>query len=234
MDNLNPYDKESFKEEFPNTEHYRLIKKLYPTAELSYDPIHPLGCTREELFLDHNIIDVTPFYYLQYLNSDVTVYDLGCGFNFFKPFFKNLVGVDPYDGRADKDDLIDASYYAEHKSCYDAAFSINALHFVPAIYLPNVCNQFTTMLKPGGTGFITFNITRSLEVSASERYVRHIDYNSSSFKWIPNIGDSFLETWVRKQFDNFSHEIKVFDVSLSSALDQSLNGNVRLVVTRSS
>lgn len=220
MDNINPYDKESFKEEFPNTKYYRLIKELYPTAEISYDPL--TFTTREELFLDHNTVDATPFYYLQYLNSDATVYDLGCGFNFFKPFFKNLVGVDPYDERADRDDIVDVTYYKEHESCYESLFSINALHFVPIHYLRDVVEGFVSMLKPNCTGFIALNIARMLERTNN----RH---------WNPysNNDINFLQGWIRKQFNDLPYKFKVVDIDLST-INQYNNGNIRLVITRPS
>jgi len=230
MDNINAYNEALFKEEFPTTEYYKIIKDLYPNATIYYGP-HPWAAdtqprkgldTRNQLLLDHNIISAMPFYYLKYINQNATVYDLGCGYNFFKPFFKNLIGIDPYIDESDIKEIVDDKFYEEHQSCYEAVFSINALHFVPIHNIREVCEKFALMLKPGCTGFLALNVSRMLE------WIEKVSENN---KWSPLAPGPFLETWVRKQLDNFPYKLDVIDIDLTR-INNFLNGNIRLVITR--
>ena len=241
MHNINAYNEALFKEEFPTTHYYKIIKELYPTVGISYDyfghevqtDVLSKGVLREVLLLQHNTISAVPFYYLKYLDPDITVYDLGCGYNFFKPFFKNLIGVDPYHERADICEIVGPTYYKEHVSYFDALISINALHFVPINTIRKVCEDFTLMLKPNSTGFITLNIDRMLMAKGRQWSPFSVSDGKDIIQYDNNSDRNFLESWIRKQFDNFPHELKVFDLNLSK-INGVLNGNLRLVVTRSS
>jgi hypothetical protein len=95
-------------------------------------------------------------------------------------------------------------------------FSINALHFRPLSNLRLIYEEFISMVKPGGRGFLSVNMQRMLERE-----------QVSSMQKNQNI----LDQYVRKQLDNLPCTYLIFDVNLNP-LDEWLDGNIRLVFER--
>ena len=61
----------------------------------------------------HNILDIVPYYYIDYLieKNPKTILDLGCGLNIFKPYIPGIIGMDSFDGMpADIYDFFDKEY----------------------------------------------------------------------------------------------------------------------------
>ena len=219
MENLNPYPKETFEKFFKQTSTFDLLQQKY--NYISFDkffernryynthltPRHQMSMSR---------VSAVPFYYLQYLDHSVQIVDLGCGMNFFKPYFKDLYGIGaekhPDDFFADEHAVVVDAFYQNHIDTYTSVFSINALHFHPLETLQNICLNFSNMLKSGGRGFLALNIKRMLE-------------QSTSFdKW----SNQQLDHWIRSQFVEFPHKIIVFDLDLSMK-DAWMDGNIRIV-----
>jgi hypothetical protein len=150
------------------------------------------------------------------LNTEQEIVDLGCGYNFFKPYFANLTGVgaekNPVQVFWDMHDLVDDDFYQQHKQHYGSVFSINALHFHPLENIRKIGLNFCEMLKPGGRGFLAMNSARLQERSET---FKNVDINS-------------IEDYVRKQFDNWPYKIVVFDLDLH-VKNAWLDGNIRLV-----
>jgi len=224
MQNLNSYNEKTFQIEFEKTDTFLLLKQKYNRIFFkkffeneiisTYTPrhIHSLGESR---------ISAVPWYYLNYLDTSGLIVDIGCGVNFFKPFFKNLHGIgaeDPLNttGRhsfyGDEHGVVDDKFYQNHYGLFHSMFSINALHFQPLENLRNLCLNFCSMLKVGGRGFLTLNSARLVEHSV---YLKHLD-------------GQLLDQWIRNQFDDFPHKILVFDVDLFRK-DAWMDGNIRIV-----
>jgi hypothetical protein len=218
MQNLNAYNQEQFQQQFQATETYQILNKKYDhvcfvkffetvVANPTPRQVHAGGyCTA---------VSAVPWYYLNYLDSTKPMVDLGCGMNFFKPYFSNIIGIgaeknDKFYG--DIHDYVDEEFYAGHVGLYESVFSINALHFAPLANLRDICIKFSNMLAPGGRGFLALNVKRMLEHNVPDK----------------DLSKYGIDTWIRKQFENFPCTIIVFDLD-TSVLDAYMDGNIRIV-----
>lgn len=166
-----------------------------------------------------------PFYYLKYLTdkNPSTMYDLGCGWNIFKKYIPNIIGIgaeNPLSKNyyADQHDYVDDDYIKGHQNFFDSVFSINALHFIPLDMLKQRVIDFHSMIKPHGSGFLALNIARMLEEAAGK---------FDKF----NLKD--LDLYVRNQLYDLDINYKVFDVEfLHDNIDEYMDGNIRLVMEK--
>ncbi len=221
MKNLNAYDQASFELKFKESKTFDLLKQKYNKilfdkfVEPNWYEKYP---TARQSFTETKTT-VAPWYYLDYLDTSSTVVDLGCGFNFFKPYFPDLIGVGaedkPEEFFGDIHDFVDQEFYNNHKDYYRSVFSINALHFHPLEDLRTICENFSGMIKPGGRGFLALNAQRLIERSWTMTDISNIN----------------ADQWIRDQFDNFPTKIIVFDLDLS-VRDAWMNGNIRIVFER--
>jgi hypothetical protein len=218
MQNLNPYNQTEFQTKFKQTHTFSLLDQKYDNVYFDkfFESIEPYYTPRQMYAGGYpTAISAVPWYYLTYLDSSKTIVDLGCGMNFFKPYFPNLLGIDTGDVKrfsADINDYIDDEFYQNHINTYDSLCSINALHFCPLENLRDICLNFSNMLVSGGRGFLALNAKRMLEKSSS----------------LANLDGENLDNWVRSQFDNFPCKILVFDIDFS-VLDAYMDGNIRIV-----
>jgi hypothetical protein len=219
MQNINPYNQIEFEKQFKQTDLYQRLVKEYDV--LSFEKYYEhtwerMSTTRQQMSLRY--ISLAPWYYLQYLDWSTTVYDLGCGFNLFKKYFPDLIGISAEQDQdqffADVKDFVDDEFYKNHQQHYQSVFSIDALHFHPLEDLRHIAESFSAMIAPGGTGFLALSYAKMQE-------------RSSLFDW-EHVDVSEIEQWILDQFDNFPCELKVLDVDLSCPR-AFLNGNIRVV-----
>ena len=213
--NVNPYNQIDFQNNFQKTKTFELLKSKYTVY---FDKFFEKFITTSTPRHHHSFakISAVPWYYLNYLDSSKQIVDLGCGCNFFKPYFPNLHGIGaeniPELFFGDEHDFVDDKFYQGHVDAYDSVFSINSLHFAPLETLQTTCINFCNMLKPGGRGFLALNVQRMLERSETLRGLHNED----------------LDAWIRNQFNDFPFKILVFDVDLSMP-DAWMDGNIRIV-----
>ncbi len=110
-------------------------------------------------------ITLLPFYFIDNfitnLDDGEQVIDIGCGTNFFKNFYANIHGVDPYDfGPHTRDETLNAKWYTDNYGKLRKIFSINALHHIDAKLLQHRLDQFTRLLTPDGIGYMSLNTAR--------------------------------------------------------------------------
>jgi hypothetical protein len=220
--NINPYNPEQFKKIFESTDIYRSVIEDYDNLWWEqqvkfFDRLTP----RQSVSTLTRGFSMIPFYYLQPLleKNPTLIYDLGCGANMFKKYITNIVGVDRNGDQIcypDIEDQVDSKYIDAHQNYFESVFSINALHFRPLSNLRLIYEEFISMVKPGGRGFLSVNMQRMLERE-----------QVSSMQKNQNI----LDQYVRKQLDNLPCTYLIFDVNLNP-LDEWLDGNIRLVFER--
>jgi hypothetical protein len=220
--NINPYNQEAFSKKFVETELYQQLVKDYDNVRF------------EKFFKDwrtprqtHALRQFTavPFYYLEFLTQQnpAVIYDLGCGWNIFKKYIPNIIGVGaehPDSGfyYADIHDYVDDVYIAGHQNFFESVFSINALHFVPLSRLQQRVLDFYSMIKSNGSGFLALNLARMLERDVQK-------FN--------NFGPLELDQYVRDQLYDLDINYKVFDVEFTNnKLDEFMDGNIRLVIEK--
>lgn len=79
------------------------------------------------------------------IKSDEHVLDVGCGFNEFKPYIKNLIGIDPANDSADVVCAIE-DFKSDIK--FDVAFCLGSINFGDEENIRNQINCVVNCLKP--------------------------------------------------------------------------------------
>lgn len=229
MTNINEYQELVFYKSFSNSH-------IAHTVALDFDK---LSWEKNFELLDNHItprqragdkmpvprkFSMVPFYYINFLleKSSDKIYDLGCGWNIFKKYIPNIIGVAAEDPLSqyfygDIHDLVDESYVRYHQNYFESVFSINALHFCPIDNLRDVVLDFASMIKSGGRGFLAINLQRMIDRAVDRR--KFLDFNFN------------YDLYVRTELNNVPFNYLVFDVDLT-VLDDSMDGNIRLVIEK--
>jgi len=222
--NLNPYDPSTFKEYFIKTDSYAKIKQYY-ICKFGEDHMTIRCNMTPRQFLAQGQFSVIPFYYLKFLTDQnpTEIYDLGCGWNIFKKYIPNIIGIgeEPLDSGRYYGDIpgkVDDYYVSQHQDYFESVFSINALHFHPLSQIKKIVLDFISMIAPGGHGFLALNLMRMLERDVEK------------FK---NYTTPELENFVRTELGFVNAEYLVFDLDFddqhAGGLDNTIDGNIRLV-----
>ena len=231
MENINPYNEEHFKEYFINTD---LCQKLIHGVDvviwdkLSKNLLSHKGAPITPVQLRYErIVSVSPFYYLKFLTdvNPTSIHDLGCGMNFYKKFIPNIVGIgaEPIESIYYLGDVwgrFDDNYVLENQNKFESLFSIDAIHFTKLSNLRKITDQFISMVKPKGRGFLSLNVARMLE-QLEPNEIKYI-FNTVS----PTTEQ--IDRYVRKELTNLSCKILCFDVDMS-IVDDPILGNIRIV-----
>ena len=225
MTNLNPYNELEFKSLFQHTE---IGKRLFNEYDIvSWDKnlkIWSQPSTPREWLCGDRIFSVVPFYYLGPLlekQPDI-IYDLGCGFNIFKKYIPNIIGVSPtkdLDGYGDIHDIVDDVYIQGHQNFFNSVFSINALHFASIEHLKKQIVDFISMVKVGGRGFLALNLQRMLDLTSQQ-------YLTNTFGKTPTQID--YENFVHSVVDTIDCNFLIVDIDFTT-IDDRMDGNIRLV-----
>jgi hypothetical protein len=241
MKNLNPYPEEKYSLKFKKTDLYKkltedfnevTLKKSYWSTLINldtyktnfYKTIIQKEFTPRQLIGSEQKFSATLFYYLEFLieKNPEKIYDLGCGCNIFKKYIPNIIGIgaeDPNGQRfyGDIHDYVDEEFIQGHKDYFESVFSICALHFRPLTEFSKVVNEFYSMIKPGGRGFLSINLKRMIE--KSENFMKNTSVKE-------------YDAYCREQLDTLTHiKFLVVDIDLEF-LDEAMDGNIRLVMEK--
>lgn len=221
MKNTNGYQREDFEPKFCKTRLYNQLLKDFDLLDFEKSWEYKWATHRQAV--GTAILSVVPFYYLEYLvqSNPAHVYDIGCGWNIFKKYIPNIIGIAAEDPNTthfygDIHDLVDDDFVQGHRDFFECAFSINALHFHPMSDLQKIVKDFYSMLAPGARGFLALNAQRMIERDAD---------NFSSVS-MPD-----LDQYIRDELSVIDINFMVFDVDLSIP-DEQMNGNIRLVMQK--
>jgi hypothetical protein len=234
MNNINPYNEEQFRKHFESTELYKKISKDF--THLTWDS----HCNIYEIFTPRqflgdnskNVCSMVPFYYLEYLleTQPEKIYDLGCGWNMFKKYITNIVGVGEESVSSpgfygDEHGRVDENYIETYQNFFESVFAINALHFVPLSQLQSTVKNFISMVAPSGRGFISLNLQRMVERSSD-------DFLISNFNTLRPTNQQF-DHFVRQSLNDLPcRKILVFEVDVLKSLNDVMDGNIRIVFER--
>lgn len=223
--NKNQYNAKEFQQIFTGTDLHTKLQQDFEILLFGGETKQEIRDDRTPRHLDAcRKFSVVPFYYLKFLTDQnpASIYDLGCGWNIFKKYIPNIIGVSAdvvgskhYHG--DVHGYVDQNYVQAHKEYFDSVFSINALHFVPLSNMRRVVMDFISMIAPGGHGFLTLNLARMLE----RDNVKFANYTVEDF-----------DNYVRTELNDLPVNLTVFDVNLTNPdynLDNFMDGNIRLV-----
>ena len=211
MDN---YNEEQFKIDFPKTEIGKKLLAETPTwVTVSYSPSDVnLSSPRES----HLTLQVAPFFYILKLleKKPKQIADIGCGANFFKKFIPEIYGIDPVENpNVDQLDYFDDVFSQGHTNRFDCAMAINSIHFISLKDISKQLRSFSNIIKPGGRGFVTLNVQRMIEVTKSSDQVTNVS----------------LSIYIKQQVDQALPNVLSYDNYIHDGLNQSMNGNIRIV-----
>jgi hypothetical protein len=237
--NVNGYNQDQFKLDFANHICMEAIKKdkLLNDAKLCFNSFlhygemgrpnmdNVLNTPRLVALESDSNFSVTPLYYLDFLleKNPTSIIDIGCGANIFKRIIPCIHGIDPIPDNpyADEIGFFDSEFSRAHKDEYESVFSINSVHFVSLIDFEKRLLEFINIVKPGGCGFVTFNVARMLELTSNEELQQLFGNIVADPQTITD--------YVRRVIQNISLKFLVIDLFINQVMDEIMNGNIRLV-----
>jgi len=240
-------NKNSWVQEFVTTDRYKKIssavkKFASENVVVTFDRKTVITLPRDRQFAS-NILDLQPFYILDFIsnNTDKEIWDIGCGSNWFKEAY-NIIGVDPYNDKADIKDSFDTNFIKKYKNSLDNAISICAIHFCSIDTLENRILSFIDLVKSGGFVYIAINFARVIDstqifldskskIISNEKLISNLETMEEKleiFKKSPEKVEEFIEDIVKKIKDN----IILKEYSIKEDPDDALNGNFRILIQK--
>jgi hypothetical protein len=180
---------------FKNTELYLQLQKdfvhLYPDR---YDEMEDeTGQIHRSHLFDNGVCVYNMFVYLQLLleKNPSKIADVGCGINYVKKYIPGVVGFDK-NSKADYQEFFDDEFIDKHRHEFDCAFAVNSVHFIPLEKFKDRIIEFSKIIKPGGRGYLAFNMIRIIQNTTSKilpikKYVEYIDQEIAHIKNLPGI-----------------------------------------------
>ncbi len=229
MNNLNEYNEDKFCQEFEYTDIAQTAKKEFDQLcwHKTNRNLYSYGTPRKiHGTVNQTRFSMVPFYYLQPLieKNPKEIYDLGCGWNIFKKFIPQIIGVSPEQGVdffGDIFDIVDDNYIKGHQNYFESVFSINALHFRPLDKLRQSVYDFISMVKPGGRGFLAVNLQRYIDQTSKE-YLTTIFGTAAPSKVA-------YDSFVRDALSTIGINFLIIDIDFNNTLNDGMDGNIRLV-----
>jgi len=227
---INGYDVEKFKQYLPTSKHYAKIKELEnANFQLSYERTYDGKYFTEHLvtpreYYYHPRLTLCSLYYIDFLaeaDPDKIV-DIGCGMNIWKQFYPNVCGIDPSHPSADIVDFFNEDFVARNKDAFESAFTIGGLIFSSLINLEHLMQMFIDVIKPGGRGYMSFNIARMCgHYTTKEDYLEIFAKESPSTEEISAYCDSVITKLPVK--------LLVVDNLILERYNEYMDGNLRIV-----
>ena len=227
---INGYDEEKFKEYLPTLPHYKKIQQLIDqNFKISYERTYDgkdfwqgIMTPRELYFYPR--FTVCSLYYIDYLAeiNPSKIVDIGCGMNIWKEFYPNVIGIDMEHPAADIIEKFDDEFVLRHTEEYECAFSISSLVFVSFAAIEHQLNQFIKTIKPGGRGYISFNISRMVAHHTSKQdLLQVLGKESPSIQEISDYCDNLI--------NHLPVKLLVVDNLVTDRYNEYIDGNLRIV-----
>ena len=222
MNNLNEYNEENFKAEFENSILHKQISSDFDIVLWDKSLTNLYKMTPRQI-RGERIFTMVPLYYLNKLleTNPTTIYDICCGWNIFKKYIPNIIGIDARKKFVDICATIDDDYIIAHQEYFECAFSICSLHLYSLVHLEKNIKNFVSMIKPNGRGFLSLNLERMVERTSVEENI--------SLFGTTNPSNAQYDQYIRSVVEKIPCEYLIVDIDISTHRDDYLNGNIRLV-----
>lgn len=232
-------DKEKWLEEFLASDRLNLIsreiEKIHYDTQVFFSGEQVIGTdtmiTVREIEFAMRRIDLQPFFILDYIskNTNSTIYDIGCGANFFKRFY-NIVGIDPVHPKADIRDIFDDDYALYHKEDHDNVIAINSIHFCSIDLIEKQLNNFFNLAKKDGFAYAGLNFQRIKEHTLRKTYAT----DDETKKWHHLVNDLDLAvTFINDIVNRINHDLLYFYEKVKETNDGDfINGNINILIKR--
>jgi len=174
---------------------------------------------------------MTSFYYIEKLleNNPQLVYDIGCGWNMFKRYYPAILGVSPDEVSnekvffGDEFDFFDDEFVKYHQEEYECAMAICSLNFHPVSMIRKIATGFMSLIKPGGRGYMAFDITSMLEREDPEVLTELFGTSEPS--------SIQVDDYVVSQLSDLPCNYLIFDADTVENKDR-LDGDIRILFER--
>ncbi len=128
-----------------------------------------LGNNNLNFHKPYTTLSIVTFFYLEFLQekNPKQIYDIGCGWNIWKKYLPNIVGVDDHSPYADIIDEYNSDFLEKNYKKFEAVFSIN-MNFGLRKNIKNNIHEatnfenftshlmeFSNLLQPGGRGYLS-------------------------------------------------------------------------------
>lgn len=225
------YDPINWKVTFKKSKLYKQLVNEYDVVYFDRNDIkHFNDITPRYLYGSAELLttfSAIPFYYIEWLQeiNPKKIYDLGCGWNIFKKYYPNIIGVGTEDPEgpsfnADLFDFVDEDYVLGHQEYFESVFSICALHFIPLSDIRKRVLDFASMIKPGGRGWLSLNAMRMVERDPKFRLTID-ESNISEYK------DSYVvQDFCEEQLSDLP-DLASLDIDLAM-MDEYMDGNIQI------
>ena len=131
---------------------------------------------------DYTTLSIVTFFYLNILQeiSPTAIYDIGCGWNIWKKYMPNIVGVDNMSVYADIKEEYNNEYVTRNYRKLEAAFSINmnfglkknintGIHEATTFEnLGEHLMEFSSIIKEGGRGYLSIPVIGLFQFTTDE------------------------------------------------------------------
>lgn len=208
LENINPYNEAEFRARFKDSDLYSRLEQDFDLITWKTDQLTFAieGMTPRQ-FRGMRIFSAVPFYYLSMIGFDSVVYDIGCGWNVYKRYLPNLIGISAdypksewYYG--DEYGFFDHQYVRDNPQRFDNVVAMNSLHTIPLQDLQSRFTQLLDVTKPGGKIFVMMNVCHCIMMKS-------------------NIIKDDVVAYIRTQMDIFKDRIICFELD-----DRNINLNM--------
>lgn len=216
LENIKPYDKNEFYNYFESTDIYLKLTKDFDLITWSTkDSSFRISKMTPRQYRGTRIFSAVPFYYFRFLGFESKIYDIGCGWNIYKKYLPNLIGISadtlesPYY-YGDEYGMFDDHYVGNNLQKFDNIIAMNSLHFIPLSDLQLRINQLLKVTKPGGKIFVMMNVCVLLNNQKAP------------------IADPI--TYIRTQLEVFRNQILCFELDDDHIYENMSEGTLRIVL----
>lgn len=220
IENIQEYNQEIFEPKFKQTKLYKQLNQEYDHVIFDTYNNKFIEITPRELY-GKRYFSAVPFYFIEILRekNPKEIYDLGCGWNIFKKYYPEIIGVgaELTNFLGDIHDIVDEDFIAKHQNYFESVFSINALHFIPLEDFQKRVIDFHSMIKPNGRGWLSLNLQRMIENSVTNQF--------------DNFTTDNYENYVREKLAELKFKYISVDINLQNR-NSFMDGNIKIVIDR--
>ena len=197
---------------------------MFDATDISHtDDDRIINFTPRHQQLLKTICDLQPFYILEYMAKNGTgpIYDVGCGFNWFKNFYY-VIGIDPNLDYADRCEKFNCMFAKKYFKKFDNVFSINAIHFCQKGRIANRMLEYFDLVKPGGYAYLAVNTARIYDNT----------YPNAQSKPACSEVTKEISTLIQETIDGIDGTLLLYEDRTKDEFDDWLNGNIRILIKR--
>jgi len=233
---INPCNSQQWLGQFLKHPFYQKIADKYKMHITSYREMsilkaslhHTVYETGRKFLHDYKILDVVPYYYIDFLlqKNPQSILDLGCGLNIFKNHIPGIIGMDADpNSKYDIFDHFDSDFVSGHQEFVDSVISINCIHFNPITTITQQLQWVAELVKPGGRGFVSTNLETWLMCTDKAEIEKLFGQQPRFDDIVAYVNEQMLNT----KLNFLVYDWPVLHYTEHSTIRDDYNGNIRLV-----